>query len=83
MDPVHCFCNLLDPKVGKRVDPEISDHMRNGIPCCSQQCADRYDRMQQQREINRQFFEGMKEHQRSRVGGQMMGRSKQRSFDVV
>jgi hypothetical protein len=64
----HCYCNLLDPKVGKMVEPEMTDHMRNGIPLCDQRCADRYDRAQQQRDVADQF-------RRTRIGGQNIGRA--------
>jgi hypothetical protein len=59
---------MLDARRGTLVDPEAVSHMRHGIPMCGQQCADRYDRAQQQRDVVAQFH-------RTRVGGQYVGRS--------
>lgn len=72
----HCYCNLLDAKRGTMVEPEMADHMRNGIPFCDRRYADRYDRAQQQRDVAEQF-------RRTRIGGANIGRTKYHSFDVV
>jgi hypothetical protein len=67
MSKVHCYCNLLDATRGGMVDPDLADHIREGIPLCGSFCANRYDQAAQQREIAAQF-------QRSRIGGENIGR---------
>lgn len=43
MSRIHCFCNLRDSTRGGMVDPDLADHIRDGIPLCGAQCASRYD----------------------------------------
>ena len=83
-----CWCKMLGENKGKKINLDNAAHVRDGMGLCSTQCAEDYDsaatqRAEQQRRISAQFFDGMREHQRSRVGGEDSGRRKQRSFDVI
>jgi hypothetical protein len=64
----HCYCHMLNPKIGTMVEPEDATHMRSGIPLCDQRCADRYDRAEQQRDVTAQY-------RRTRIGGENIGRA--------
>lgn len=44
---------MLDAKRGALVDPDVADHMRSGIPLCSNQCAAEYDKQEEARQLRR------------------------------
>ena len=44
----HCWCQMRNWTVGKRLDPEHAEYVRSGIPLCSYQCAREYDRRKEE-----------------------------------
>lgn len=44
---------MLDARRGSLVDPDVADHIRSGIPLCSNQCAARYDKQEEARQLRR------------------------------
>lgn len=46
----HCYCNMLHPRKGSMLDPEHATQVRDGIPLCSNICAEAYDTAQERRE---------------------------------
>jgi len=45
----HCWCRMHNGKVGKRLELENAPYVRSGIPICTYECAQEYDRRKRER----------------------------------